>query len=284
MALPRAMLLKEPNATTAHLREVFAGLGWASSLPLLERVLGDVADAFAGRWEQYLANEMRYHDLGHTLQATICTADLVGGLVRSADAPAFGQREAELTVVSALLHDSGYLKHRGDTEGTGAKYTLVHEHRSCEFARAYLPHLGLAPGEIEDVCAAISCTGPLNRISLHTFRHDNARRSACLLVTADYLSQISAPDYIGKLEHLFAEFTEAYDHEGVPPEQRTYSDATDLRRRTPEFWHKFVRPMLDSEADGVHRYLSVTGQPNPYLQAIEDNLAEIQRRLHAGLA
>lgn len=284
MALPRAMLLKDPTATAAHLREVFTGLGWTSSHSLLERVLTDVSDAFAGRWEQYLANEMRYHDLGHTLQATICTADLVGGMVRSGDAPAFGQRAAELTIIAALLHDSGYLKFRGDTAGTGAKYTMVHEHRSCEFARAYLPRVGLTPEEIQDVCDAISCTGPFNRISDHAFRHDRARRSACLLVTADYLSQISAPDYPAKLDHLFSEFSEAYEHDGVPPERRPYTDATELKRRTPDFWHNFVRPMLDSEADGVHRYLSVTGQPNSYLQAIEDNLAEIHRRLHAGLA
>jgi hypothetical protein len=40
--------------------------------------------------------------------------------------------------------------------------------------------------------------------------------------------------------------------------------------------------MLDFEAGGVHRYLTTAGQPNPYLQAVEANLAELQRRLQAG--
>lgn len=284
MALPRAMFLKDSNATAAHLRAVFAQPGWDSSLPLLERVLTDATAAFTGQWENYLPIDMHYHDLGHSLQATVCIADLVGGLVRSGDEEGFGQRHAELAVISATLHDSGFLKQRGDIQGTGAKYTLTHERRSCEFARAYLPRVGLTAGEIEDVCAAISCTGPRNRISAQTFRHPLARRTACLLVTADYLSQVSAPDYPEKLDYLYAEFVEAFDHEGVPPEQRPYTSAAELKRKTPDFWHKFVRPMLDTEADGVHRYLSVTGQPNPYLQAVADNLAEIQRRTQSGLA
>jgi hypothetical protein len=39
---------------------------------------------------------------------------------------------------------------------------------------------------------------------------------------------------------------------------------------------------LDFEAGAVHRYLTTAGQPNPYLQAVEDNLSEIRRRLQAG--
>lgn len=282
MALPRAMSLKDPSATAAHFRAVFAGLGWEASLPLLERVLRDVVDAFAGRWGEYLPLDMRYHDLGHTLEAAVCVTDLAGGLVRSGDDPAFDRGAAERCVIAALLHDSGFLKQRHDDDGTGAKYTLVHERRSCDFARAYLPRIGLAADDIDDVCAAIGCTGPRNRISAQTFRHATARRIACLLVTADYLAQIAAPDYPDKLAHLFAEFTEAFDHEGIPPEKRPYASTAELRRKTPDFWQHFVRPMLDTEADGVHRYLTVTGQTNPYLQAVEDNLAEIRRRVQAG--
>lgn len=282
MALPRAMSLKDPSATAAHFRAVFADVGWTGSVPLLEQVVRDVTDAFIGRWEHYLPIDMRYHDLGHTLEASVCVADLAGGLARSGDEPGFDRRAGELTVIAALLHDSGFLKHRDDAAGTGAKYTMVHERRSCEFARAYLPRLGLGAADIDDVCAAISCTGPRNRISAQTFRDATARRIACLLVTADYLAQIAAPDYVGKLGYLFAEFTEAFDHEGIPPDKRPYGSVAELMRKTPDFWQKFVRPMLDTEADGVHRYLTVTGQTNPYLQAVEENLAEVQRRVQAG--
>jgi hypothetical protein len=283
MALPTAIVAKDPGATATHLKTVFSSHGWDSSHALLERVLADVTDAFWGNWPGYLANDMRYHDLGHTLQATVCVCDLVAGQHRSGDLPQFGQRAAELTVIAALLHDSGFLKQTGDNAGTGAKYTLVHERRSCEFAAAYLPRLQMHAEEIEDVCAAIRCTGPRNQISTQNFRSPVARRMACLLVTADYISQMCAPDYADKLDYLFAEFVEAFDHDGIPADQRPYQNATELKLRTPDFWTKFVRPMLDTEADGVHRYLSFTGQTNAYLRAIEDNIAEVRHRAEEGL-
>lgn len=283
MALPTAIVAKDPGATATHLRTVFSSLGWASSAPVIERVLADVTAAFWGNRPGYLANDMRYHDLGHTLQATVCVSDLIAGQRRANDAPNFGQRAAELTIMSALLHDSGFLKQTGDTAGTGAKYTMVHERRSCDFARAYLPGIEVASDEIEDICAAISCTGPRNRISAQTFRSATARRMACLLVTADYISQMCAPDYTDKLDHLFAEFAEAFDHDGVPADRRPYRSSTELKLKTPDFWAKCVRPMLDTEADAVHRYLSFTGQTSAYLQAIEDNIAEVRRRTQEGL-
>lgn len=283
MALPPAMVSKQPADVAAHVLQAFDGLGWGTSRELLLCVLGDVEGAFAGRRPGYRAIDMRYHDFGHTLQATVCITDLVAGQRRFGDAEGFTQRTAELSVMAALLHDVGFLKHTDDTTGTGAKYTLIHERRSCEFARAYLPSLGVAPAELDLVCGAISCTGPRNRISAQTFPHATARRMACLLVTADYLSQMSAPDYADKLDALFAEFVEAFDHERVPLDKRPYRTVAELKRRTPDFWEKFVRPMLDTEADGVHRFLSITGQTNPYLQAVADNIAEIRRRAQNGL-
>jgi hypothetical protein len=277
------MLSKQPADAAAHLLQVFGDLGWQSSGPLLLRVLTDIDLAFTGKRPGYLAIDMRYHDLGHTLQATVCVADLLHGQQRIAPVPGFSQRSGEQCVVAALLHDVGFLKQAGDTVGTGAKYTMVHEHRSCDFARVYLPALGFDQPEVEDVCSAISCTGPRNLISTHAFRSEAARRMACLLVTADYVAQMSAPDYADKLDYLYNEFVEAFEHEKIPAERRPYRSSAELKLKTPDFWEKFVRPMLDTEAAGVHRFLSVTGQPNPYLQAIADNIAEVRRRGQSGL-
>ena len=51
---------------------------------------------------------------------------------------------------------------------------------------------------------------------------------------------------------------------------------------TPNFWENYVRPLLDIDAGGVHRYLTTAGQPNPYLQAVEANITEVRRRLQLG--
>jgi hypothetical protein len=284
MALPPALISKRPADVAEHLAKAFQMLGASGSRTLPERVLGDVVDAFGGRHPTLRAIDMEYHDLGHTLQATVCMADLVTGQHHAGDAAGFTARTADLAVVAALLHDVGFLKERNDTAGTGAKYTLVHERRSCDFARQYLPTLDVRPAEVDMICGAISCTGPRNRIGDQTFPDASARRLACLLTTADYLSQMSAPDYPDKLDALYAEFVEAWDYEKVPASQRPFSSALALKRGTPQFWEKFVRPMLDSDADGVHRFLSVTGRANPYLEAVAANLAEIRRRLPADSA
>ena len=106
---------------------------------------------------------------------------------------------------------------------------------------------------------------------------------AFMLVTADYLAQMSAADYLDELPALYREFQEAYEHEKLPPEKRPYPSFAEMLAKTPAFWTNYVRPMLDFEAGGVHRYLTTAGQPNSYLQAVEANIAEVQRRLQAGL-
>ena len=106
---------------------------------------------------------------------------------------------------------------------------------------------------------------------------------AFILVTADYLAQMSAVDYVDELPILFLEFQEAFDFEQMPLEKRPYNGIDELLKKTPGFWANFVRPMLDFEAGAVYRYLATAGQINPYMQAVEANMAEVNRRLQAGL-
>jgi len=94
---------------------------------------------------------------------------------------------------------------------------------------------------------------------------------------------MSAPDYVDKLAALYREFEEAFSFEHLSSEKRPYHSLKEMMEQTPAFWKNYVRPMLDFEAGGVHRYLTTAGQTNPYLQAVEDNIIEVQRRLQAGL-
>jgi hypothetical protein len=283
MVPPHTINTKNPLAVAAMVKAAFNDIGAAASFPLLDRLFADVTDMFEGRYPGYRAIDMHYHDFEHTLQATVCLIKLMQGRSRSFDKPVLMPRDWELAVMAVLLHDSGYLKEVHDTSGTGAKYTIVHERRSCEFARQYLPRMGVTASEIEDICSAIICTGPRSRISQITFHREEARVFAFILVTADYLAQMSAPDYPDELPVLYREFLEAFDYEQVPPEKRPYKSLHDMLVKTPGFWTNYVRPMLDFEAGGVHRYLATAGQPNPYLQAVEANILEVQRRVQAGL-
>lgn len=282
MVPPHTIDTRNPLAVAAVVKAAFGDIGAEASWPLIDRLFADVTDMFAGHYPGYRGIDMLYHDYEHTLQATVCLIHILRGRSRSPDKPVLTPRDWELALMAVLLHDSGYLKEIQDVAGTGAKYTLIHERRSCDFARQYLPRMGVTATEIEDICSAIRCTGPQSRVSQITFYREEARVFAFVLVTADYLAQMSAADYPDELPLLYREFQEAYDYENVPPEKRPYKSIPEMIAKTPGFWADNVRPMLDFEAGGVHRYLTTAGQPNPYLQAVDANIAEVQRRLQAG--
>jgi len=283
MVLPHSIDTKNTTAVVQAVKEAFVEIGAEASHPLLERLFQDVQEMFEGKYAGYQGIDMQYHNFEHTLQATLCLVHILQGRSRTTDRPVITARTWELGVMGALLHDTGYLKANGDMDGTGAKYTFVHERRSCDFARDYLPRMGVTATEVEDICAAIICTGPRSKISQIAFRTEEGRHMAFALLTADYLAQMSAPDYVEKLPALFKEFLEAFEFEQVPMEKRPYHNLRQLLEKTPGFWSNLVRPMLDFEAGGVYRYLSTAGQPNPYLLAVEANLAEVHRLLQAGV-
>jgi hypothetical protein len=282
MANPHAINTEQPEAVAQAVKAIFGKVWGEGSFPLLDRAFADVTGMFEGRYAGYQAIDMEYHDHEHTLQATLCLTHLLEGKALSGDKPSLGVREWELSVIAALLHDTGFLKRKGDNAGSGAKYTFVHERRSCEFARAYLPQLELTGEEIDDVCSAIICTGPRSKISEVAFRSEEARLMAYMLVTADYLAQISAGDYLEKLPRLYIEFEESFAFNRIPPEQRPYRGLRELLEKTPGFWTDYVLPVLEEKVGAVYRYLSPMGEPNPYMLSAEANVTELKRRLEAG--
>lgn len=278
MAAPHGINTKDPAAVADAVRRILASLGAQDSWPLFDRLFTDVTRLFWGQYPGYRAIDMSYHDFEHTLQATVCLVQILEGRHRAGAQPALTRRDLELALAAVLLHDSGYLKRTEDAAGTGAKYTLVHVHRSCEFACTYLPGLGFTVEEIDDVTHAISCTGPVNRFGITPFRRPEARLIACILVTADYLGQMSAPDYVDELPVLFSEFIEAYEHEQLPPDKRFFKSERQLIEKTPDFWGGYVWPMLQGDAGAVYRYLDRPDGTNPYIDAVEANIAKVRRQ------
>jgi hypothetical protein len=256
---------------------VFALTG--ANLQFGERALDLANRLFRGQiWNAQPIN-LRYHDFAHTLQASHCLLDVMAGYNR-ANQPGFSPREVELGLAAILLHDSGYLKVAGDNEGTGAKYTYSHVLRSCGLAASLLPTIGCQLEEIELIVGAIRCTGISGNPALIKFRSSNANLIGCIVATADYLGQMAAPEYPDKLPFLFQEFAEADVFSNVPPEKRAFATAGAMLAATPGFWTKFVRPKLDTDFQGVHRYLAPPDQPdaNPYFAAVEENIEIIRAR------
>jgi len=277
---------KNAAAVANHCGGVFADMYPGARPQWIERVFNDIVDLFSGKHPAYGPIDLWYHDLEHTMQATLCLVQILSGRHSAGVEPRLTARQFELAICGALLHDSGYLKVRSDTNGTGAKYTYCHVLRSCAFAASYLPTLGATDLEVEAVLGAINCTGPAKQVSRLYFREAIDRVVGCALATGDYLGQMSAIDYPDELDILYREFKESDDYIHLPASRRPFSSAIDLIQRTPSFWRQIVLPKLESEFQAVYRFLA---EPYPhgrnaYLDAVENNMTVIQQRITRGLS
>ena len=242
---------------------------------MVRRLLADVDELFNGRYFDYQAVDIKYHDYRHTLQVTVCYVDLMAARHAADSPPPISARQFELGLAAVLLHDTGYLKLRSDRTGTGAKYTFCHVLRSCALAASYLPTVGLNLDEIETVLGAIRRTGPPPAGVNPRFRNLEDQFISSAAATADYLGQMAASDYPDELGILYAEFNESDDFTGQPAHRRTFQSAADLASRTPAFWRKMVKPKLEQDFGAVYHLLDAPDGTNSYIDAINRNMAII---------
>jgi len=272
---------KDSAAVAAVACEVLGKLFPGHSERVVRTLFRDSKDMFEGRFLDYQAIDIRYHDFEHTLQATLCMIRLFEGRSLSKAEPRLSARDYELCLASALLHDTGYLRLRSDRGGTSAKYTHCHVLRSGAFAVSYLPSIGFNGEECDRVASAIHSTGRYPWASHLHFSCPSARLVSCMLVTADYLGQMSASDYPTELELLFQELRESDEFYRIPLAERCFANEEELAQGTPGFWHRNIRAKLDQDLDSVYRYLARPWPdgPNAYLDAVERNIASIGVRL-----
>lgn len=239
---------------------------------------------FEGTYLDYQRIDAHYHDLEHTLQGVLCMARLLRGRQAQRAEPLLTRRMFELGILAILLHDTGYLKRRGDTDGTGAKYTLTHVDRSIEFAGELMRAHNFSAEEILAVQNMIRCTGVNVKLDAIRFQDDLERTVGFCLGTADLLGQMAAVDYVDKLPILYLEFAEAAHYNaGKMKAGGFFNSAEDLIQKTPIFWENYVQSKINREFLGLYRFLNdpYPDGPNAYLDRIEANVARIRRELAA---
>lgn len=278
-ALPQ-LDTRDPVAVGRHVQGVFASLYPGQDTCFIERRFENLVQMFAGNYEGFQAMDTSYHDLEHTLQATLCMVDLLRGRAVRNESPPLSMAEFSLALLAIVLHDIGYLKREGDDEGTGAKYTHIHEIRSCQHARAYLSQRQWSESAIVEVENLIRCTGPRSQIHKISFQSEIEKMLGQMVCTADFIGQMSDPRYPEKLPTLYREFVESYDFQQIPATERPFRSYEDLLRKTPGFWEHFVVPRMEHECDNVWRFLidPATGR-NPWREAVETNIARIRSAL-----
>jgi hypothetical protein len=278
MYLPVAT--SDPAAVESAVQSAFLEMFPDASRDFVPQIFRWARDCFAGKHADYQAIDARYHNFEHTLQGTLCMARMLHGRHLANAQPVLPQRMVELGLLAILLHDTGYLKKRGDTEGTGAKYTVTHVARSAEFAAQLLGEKRFSEKEIVSVQNMICCTGVDAMLKVIPFQNGLEKITGFILGAADLVGQMAADDYIEKLPVLYEEFAEAARH--VPSKSSfvsMFSSAHDLLRKTPDFWDKYVKLKLDRDLGGPQRFLSqpYPDGPNSYMDKIEANMQRLRK-------
>jgi hypothetical protein len=203
-----------------------------------------ILNVFQGNHSQYRACNTYYHDLRHTTDAFLAMARLLhGALLNGED---LSESDISTALVAALFHDTGYIQERGDTEGTGAKYTSDHAEKSAEFLERHGSECGLSEKQITEGRIMILCTDVSQDIKNISFPSRKVEFLGRLLNAADILGQMSDRTYLEKLLFLYHEYKEGNVGD--------YENEADLLRRTLDFY-EFIDKRLEPIMERANRYM-----------------------------
>jgi len=271
-----------PQAVGRSIRRLFEARYPGTSFELVDRVFDDVERLFSGRLWGCVPCDTPYHDLRHTLDVTLAAARLIDSHDRvQQGADRLGPRRALVGVVTAALHDSGYMYAADDPAvSNGSEYTRVHVARSANVLARYLPMLGL--GEHVHVASRIvHYTGfevPFANIGVDD---PLDRRLGHMIGAADLVAQMSDRHYLEKCrDYLYPELVLA----GIAGELRNdgsgrshFESPEDLLRQTPDFHERVVRYRLDEAFEGVDEYAGIHfGGRNLYREQIAEHLGYLR--------
>ncbi len=207
------------------------------------KVFWDLETLFRGKYPGYRACNTEYHDIRHTHQVLLGIVRLMHGAFISGIR--FSEKEINIGLIGALMHDTGYIQKSSDETGTGAKYTLVHIQRSIDFIKKYFDGNSYFEDSISDFADILNCTGLTTMTPEIQFSSSNAALLGKMLGTADLLGQMSDRLYLEKLLFLYMEFHEA----GV----KGFTSEFNLLEKTIGFY-EMTQKRFDNELGGVKDY------------------------------
>jgi hypothetical protein len=258
--------------TDRILRHVFG----EQAADLANRLIIFAFDLFHGRNAKFLPCDTAFHDFDHTMQATAAVVELLEAQRRNPVIATLSERDWEITVASVILHDTGYLKHRNDPDGSGAKYTAIHVGRSCFFAWDMLPAFGFNRDELRQVQNAICATAISVNMDELPFREPREWLIAALVGTGDMLGQMAAEDYPERLAGLYLEFREGMQFSRFEKTSfAVYKNLLDLLQGTERFFNGYVMHMLEGEWRSVYRVLDDRRGSNHYIERIRTNISRV---------
>lgn len=251
----------------------------------LTQAFDDFERLFEGDYPTYLPCDTLYHDKQHSMDMTLAMARLINGHERSvAKNERLGAERAVIGVITALYHDSGYIRHEHDYRHfNGAEYTPIHVSRSADFLKRYLHKINL--GEHAQVAAnMVHYTG--YEVAPKNIRLPDEKWHLVghMLGTADLIAQMSDRCYLEKCrDRLYPEFvlgglSVTVDEQGN--EVVLFKSGEDLLRKTPAFYENEVENRLNKLFNKVYQYETAhfDGERH-YINSLGKNQARLKKVL-----
>ena len=210
----------------------------------IRKVFADIKKLYSGKNPEYRRCNTGYHDLNHTMHCFVVMAKIMHGAF--INGIIFTKKYVTLGLISALMHDTGYIQSKEDRTGTGGKYTLSHIERSIEFMEKYFKAKSYSLSDFIFCRDCLRCTGinvNIKEIQFESHEHEIIGK---ILGTADLIGQMADKKYLEKLTFLYEEFREG----GVP----CFNSELDLIKATPDFW-ELTKQRFVTEFGNVESYL-----------------------------
>jgi len=273
---------------SAEVLRLYRGLYNGTPAHSIGRAFNDLGRLYGGDHPDYLPCDTAYHDIQHVLDVTLAMARLMDGYQRSRkatrsranDSPALPAACFSLGVTTALFHDFGYLRKRGDRRHRyGAEYTLTHVSRGSHHLQHYLPKIGLKR-YANAGATLVHYTGYERRAETIPLENKLLRRLGHMLGTADIIAQMADRCYLEKCrDRLYPEFVLGGLAKKRLPGGRTqvlFSSGDDLVRKTPGFYMNAAK-RLDLQLARAYEYAErhFEGQ-NLYLEEMQKNVRYAQ--------
>lgn len=284
-----------PDVLAAVL-DVFADVYPKFDQSALKKAFEDCHKLFEGENPDYLPCDALYHDKQHTMDMTLALARLINGHERTVSkSDQIGAERALIGIVTALYHDSGYLRKIHDHHHhNGAEYTLIHVSRSAEYLKRYFHKINL--GQHAQISGQmVHYTGLEVAPSQIRLPDEKTHLVGHMLGTADLIAQMSDRCYLEKCrDRLYPEFVLGgiaiqVDEHGK--EHVVYESAEDLLRKTTAFYEHEINDRLNklfkqvynyeqAHFDGQRKYIHALGQNQAYLKKVleKDDFSLLSRK------
>jgi hypothetical protein len=258
--------IRENSAIVKEVKFTISLINPQFNFQYFDQAFRDVEKLFRGHYPGFQKCNTGYHDFRHAMLVVLAMARLIHGAYLQVK---FTDKEINLGLISALMHDTGYIQTVDDDSGTGAKYTLIHIKRSIMFVQDYYANEKYFQDDLLDFHDILCCTGMSTVIENTKFSSLNVEIMGKILGTADLLGQMADRLYLEKLIPLFHEFEEG--------KVTGFDSELDLLRKTTNFYN-MTKIRLENNLGNVNRYMvnhfreRWNIERNIYDEAIEKNI------------